>query len=134
MLTFRLLPEVEWPRLIQDGMEPFASQGLPPVEVRANWRIIVAEDDGRIIGLSSLRTEVLNDWTIHPEARRSAHLVTGLWQQTRAVLDQEGVSLVHATVQDDQPEVQSMVERLGYVNAPGKLYVLYVPACLLNER
>lgn len=131
-LTFRTLPEAEWPRLIAEGVEPFATYGLPPVEARPHWRMIVAERDGRIIGLSSLRTEILNDWAIQPEARRNPAIVVGLWRETKACLDREGIGLIHTTVRDEQVEVQDMVERLGYVGSPGKIYVLITDQCRLN--
>jgi hypothetical protein len=132
MLTFRDLPAAEWPNLLRDGIEPFATFGLPPNP--DHWRMVVAEEDGRIMALSSLRNEVLNDWWIHPDAQHSPTLVSGLWLATKAVLDDAGVSRIHATVSDAQPEVQYMVERLGYIPAGGKLYLLYVPDAILNER
>lgn len=131
-LTYRVLPSEEWPRLIHEGIEPFATHGLPDVDKWSGWRMIVAEEDGRIIALSCLRAEVLNDWYIRPDARRNPRLVHELWQQTRHVLDDEGIALLHVTVRDDQPEVQSMVERLGYQGAEGKVYALLVEQCLLN--
>lgn len=131
-LSFRTLPEEEWPRLIAEGIEPFASHGLPPVAARPHWRMVVAERDGRIIALSSLRTEILNDWTVTPAARRNPALVAGLWRATKACLDQEGIPVLHTTVGEAQVEVQAMVERLGYVGHPGKVYVLVVDQCVLN--
>lgn len=132
MLTCRLLPPDEWPRLIEAGFEPFATYGLP--EHPDHWRMIVAEADGQIVGLSSLRNEILNDWNIHPDARYSPSLIVGLWQATKAVLDAEGIDRLHATVSELQPEVQVMIQRLGYVPAAGKLFLLHVPDAVLNPR
>ena len=130
--TFRLLPPEEWTRLVETGMEPFVSFGLPDPE---HWRLIVAEVEGRIIGLSGLYNSVHNDpWWIAPEARHSPTVVRGLWRETKKVLDEAGVSFIYATVADQQPEVQAMVQRLGYVPAPGKLFLLNVADCALNDK
>jgi hypothetical protein len=130
-ISFRELPRREWPRLVQDGIEPFASSGLPDNE---HWRMLVCEQDGRIVGASILYDTVHNDWYIAPSARRNPAIVTGLWRETEKVLTAAGLSIVHTTVLDAQPEVQMMVERLGYLPAGGKLYLLHVPDCVLNER
>lgn len=131
MLTFRRLPPDEWPRLLEAGIEPFATVGLPDP---AHWILVAAEMDGRIVGVSSLVETVQNHWHIAPAARRSAAVVVGLWRETEAVLTEHGVTVLHATVADDQPEVQAMVERLGYQAAHGKLYVLHVPDAILSGR
>lgn len=130
-LTFRLLPPEEWARLVADGVEPFATYGLPDPD---HWRMLVCEVDGRVVGVSSLYETVHNDWWIAPDARRHPAIVSGLWRETKRVLDEAGIAMVHATVSDIQPEVQAMVERLGYLPAGGKLYLLHVPDCVLNDK
>lgn len=130
--TVRILPPEEWPKLVRDGIEPFATYGLPDIALRDNWRMVVAEEDGRIIALSSLRTEVLNDWFIAPSARKSPTLVERLWRETKQVLDDAGVRTIHATAGD--PGVQEMLPRLGYFRAPGDLYLLHTADCILNTR
>lgn len=132
-MTFRVLDDSEWSRLVEDGIEPFATHGLPDIPQRKHWRILIAEEAGRIVGASLLHEAVLNHWWIAPAARRQPTVVQGLWDATKAELDRAGVTLLHATVDDKQIEVQQMVERLGYVEGDGKLYVLYVPNCLLNR-
>lgn len=130
-MTFRELPPAEWMRLVTDGIEPFATHGLPDPQ---HWRLIVAEENGRIIACSSLVEQVHNHWFIHPAAQKRPQLVSGLWQATKTVLDAAEVQLVHATISDEQPEVQDMVERLGYIPAGGKLYLMPVANAVLNER
>lgn len=131
MLTFRQLPPEEWPRIVEAGIEPFATYGLPDP---THWIFLVAEQDGGILGVSSLYETVHNDWFIAPAARRHPAIVQGLWNATRAALEEYGVQMIHATVSDAQVEVQAMVERLGYQKAQGQLYVLFVPNCVLNEE
>lgn len=131
IFQFRELPEGEWGRLVTDGIEPFATHGLPPPD---HWRMLVAEQDGVIVACSSLYETVHNDWWIAATARSHPALVTGLWQETARILTQAGVELLHATVSDSQPEVQAMVERLGYIPAGGQLYLLHVPECVLNKE
>lgn len=130
-LTFRELPEAEWPRILEAGIEPFATYGLPDP---AHWILVVAEAEGRILGVSSLGEAVHNHWHIQPEARRSPTLVTGLWQATRAALESRGVNLLHTVVDEQLPEVQDMVRRLGYQPAEGTLFQIPVAACVLNGR
>ena len=131
-MIYRTLDVEEWPRLLTDGIEPYATYGLPEP---GHWIILAAiDEDGTIVGTSTLVETVQNHWYISPHTRRNPVVVDQLWQATRAVLDAHRVETIHATVSDDQPDVQAMVERLGYVPAPGKLYALTVARCLLNER
>ena len=130
-MTFRTLPPMEWNRLIEDDIEPFATTGLPDP---SHALIVVAEEDGHIHGASLLLETVVNHWCISSHARRSPTMVSGLWRATKAELDAHEVSVLHATVSDEHLEVQDMVERLGYHPADGKLYVLDVANCLLNGR
>jgi hypothetical protein len=129
--TFRELPFGEWARLVTDGIEPFASHGLPAPD---HWRMLVAEQAGVIVACSSLYETVHNDWWIAATARHHPALVGGLWRETSRVLAEAGVTLLHATVRDAQPEVQAMVERLGYIPAGGQLYLLHVPDCILTKE
>lgn len=129
-LTVRVLPHDEWFRLFDDGVEPFATTGILPDP--AHWRVIVAERDGRIIGASSLYDTVHNDWWIAPEGQRQTAVGLGLWRQTMQELQAAGVQVIHATVGD--PAVQAIVERLGYVEAPAKLYLLEIGVAPLNQE
>lgn len=132
-ITARELEEAEWGLLLQAGVEPFASVGLP-VD-RDHWRIVGAFDAGRLVGVAGLYEAVHNDpWWIAPSHRRNPVVVRQLWRALRVVLDRHGVGLLHVTVGDEQPAVQAMVERLGYQPAPGRLYLLYVPDAILNEK
>ncbi len=131
-LTFRVLPPEEWDKLVHDGVEPWVTYGLPDPD---HFMLIVAELDGRIIGVSSLQEVVLNHWWVNPEARRrSPGVIEGLWQTTEEQLRAHQVDFVHATVPNAQPEVQEMVERLGYIEADGRLYLLDVARCILNKK
>ena len=124
-MTFRTLPVEEWHRLVEDGIEPYATYGPPPDA--SHWVLIVAEDDrGRIVGCSSLVETVQNHWYIAPECRREMEVGLGLWKETLRTLQTHGVPQIHATVEDSQVDVQSIVERLGFVPADGLLYVLDV--------
>lgn len=131
-MTFRLLPPAEWPRLITEGVEPFASVGILPDP--EHGLIVVAEVDGRIMGVSSLLEAVHNHWWIRPDARRSPTMVTGLWETTYQTLVERNCPMIHTTVDERQVEVQAMVERMGYMPAPGQLYLLPIEDCVLNER
>lgn len=130
-MEFRTLDVSEWPLLLRDGIEPFATHGLPDP---AHWVLVAAIEEGRILGVSMLVEQVHNHWFISPDARRSPTLVSKLWQATKQVLDQAGAPTLHVTVADSQVEVQAIVEGLGYTPADGKLYIIQTDACVLNER
>lgn len=130
MTIYKLDPR-EWHRVVEDGIEPYATYGLPDP---AHAVLIVAEEDGRILAVSTLLEAVHNHWAIQPEARHSPALIAELWRHTKAVLDEAAVPTVHVTVADSQADVAAMVERLGYTPAEGTLYILDPARCLLNER
>lgn len=129
-MEFRPLAPAEWPLLIRDGIEPYATYGLPDP---AHTILIAALQDGRIMGVSHLGEAVLNHWSISTEARRSPSLVQGLWRETERVLQEKGVPSIHTTVADAQVEVQDMVERLGYQPADGKLYIIGVGQSVISQ-
>jgi hypothetical protein len=121
--TVRQLPAEEWARLLD--LEPFASGGLPDPE---HWRIIVAEVDGRIVGFCGLFNTVHWDpWWIDQAYQKHPAVFGGLLRAGLGVLTEFGVQTVHTTVPDIRPDLQALVEHFGFIEAPGKLYVLYVP-------
>lgn len=123
MLTTRQLPPEEWHRILDQGIEPFATHGLPGDP--SHWRLVVAEEDGVIVGLSGLYEAVHNDpWWVAPAYRGHPTILRRLWQEVRSVLDEHDVRMVFATVADDQPDVQQLAERFGFEPAPGRLYLL----------
>lgn len=122
-IVTRLLPEEEWPRLITAGIEPFATYGLPPRP--ESWRILVAEQDGSILGCSCLRTEVLNDWFLRPEARHSMTIGIKLWDATTALATELGLPNIHATILD--PTTQKLARHLGLEEYPGRLFIWAPP-------
>lgn len=130
-LTFRELPPAEWDRIVADGIEPYASHGLPDP---THAVCLVAEFRGHIVGVSLLMETVQNHWSIAPEMQHSPSTVIGLWRETKRVLDAHQIPLIHATVNDAQVDVQAMVEALGYVPADGKLYILSVADAVLNKK
>ena len=124
--TVRLLPPEEWGKLLAQGLEPWTSGGLPDPD---HWHIVVAEDAaGTIVGFCGMYETVHYEpiW-INPEWRRHPAVFGRLWRESRAILDAAGVQLIHATVPDDLPLQQTLVERFGFTPAAGKLYLLYVP-------
>jgi hypothetical protein len=130
-MTFRVLPESEWPRLVEDGIEPFVTEGLPEP---GHWVFVVAEDAGHIVGCSSLVETVQNHWWMAPAVRRSITTFMGLCRATKAVLDAHHVPVIHTTVPESHVDLQAMLERIGFVEAEGKLYILKVDQAVVNER
>jgi hypothetical protein len=122
-LTFRELPGEEWPK-VRD-IEPFDQAGLPPDN--GHWRILVAELDGQIIGCTSVHTQVHWDpWWIAPEHRTNPVVVRGLVRQGAELLTNLGIDHAFCTISDEQFLSQRLATRLGFIEAPGKLYLLNI--------
>ena len=129
-LTFREVESEEWPRLL--AFEPFASSGLP--EDNGHWRILVAEIDGKIVGCTSVHTQVHWDpWWIAPEHRGNAGIVRGLIRQGGELLDRIGVPHAFVTIEDQNLLSLALARRLGFEEAPGKLYIISIPELVRKE-
>lgn len=118
MITQRILPVEEWGRVAT--LEPFASGGLPDP---ANWRIVVVERDGEIVGMSSLFDSVHWDlfWVAAAE-RGNPVVFRELVEGGVAVMAEYGIDLVHTTIPLGRPDLARMLERVGFTAAPGELY------------
>lgn len=120
-MNTRELPWSEWPKLVIDRVEPFATHGLPPAN--DHWRIVVTEIDDRIVAAVSLHTQVHFDpWWIADEHRKNPGVVRGLLRESLSILDTVGIDHVFATVAE--PAVAALAEHLGFRPAPGTLYLL----------
>lgn len=118
MITTRLLPASEWQRLAE--FEPFASGGLPAPDL---WRIVVAEDDGRIVGFCGLFETVHWDpWYVDPAYRGNPVVFKDLIEGGVQVMIEHDINLVHTTVPDGRPDIEAMLLRFGFEQAPGKLF------------
>lgn len=118
----RPLPVEEWPRLLTQ--EPFRSGGLPDPTF---WRIIVAERDqtgGPIVAFVCLWTAIHCEpvW-FDPTVRHHPKLFQGLWEAAQTTVAAAGGSMVFATIDDDDPGLQDLWQRFGFIRAPGRLYV-----------
>lgn len=121
MIT-RELPPTEWPRLSQ--IPPF-DQGLPDPE---HWRILCCEDAGEILGVCGASDQVHWDpWWVHPDHQGKTSVFKQLLEAGLQMFSASDIYGVHVTVPDDRPELQALVERFGFIEAPGKLYLLAVP-------
>lgn len=123
-MTIRELPFIEWQRLVTDGAEPYASHGLPHSD--EHWRIIVAEDDtGKIVGAAALHTEVHFDpWWIADSHTGNVAVVRGLLRSSASLLRSLAIDHAFVTIDDQRIATQDQAERLGFVTAPGQLYLL----------
>ena len=122
-MTVRELPLDEWEKL--RAFPPFDTGGLPSPEY---FRVLVVEVDGRIIGLCGLSNQVHWDpWYVDPTHQGKAGVFRTLVGKGLEVLREFGVHGVHTTVPDTRPDLQQLVEKFGYVAAPGRLYLLHVP-------
>lgn len=116
--TVRVLPPEEWDRLA--AYEPFKSNGLPTID---HWRVIIVEDDGKIVGFCCLFNAVhWEPWWIAPLYRGKPGILRQLIEQSEAILTEAHVQTAFVTVGDDLPENQDLVEHFGFERAPGALY------------
>lgn len=117
--TIRTLPPDEWDRLLT--FEPFRSGGLPDPTF---WRIIVAEQAGAIVGFLGIWTAIHTEpFYLAPDVRHQPQLFMGMWAEAQRHLAAAGATMVFATVDDDQPDLQRLWEKFGFVGAPGRLFV-----------
>lgn len=121
-VAVRELPSAEWSRLL--NFEPFASAGLPNADY---WRVVVAEDEGQIVGFTCMYTAVHFEpiW-IDPHHQHQPGLFRDLWQASKAILAEHDVQMIFTVVPDVLPAQQALVERFGFVAAPGQLYIGHV--------
>ena len=123
--TVRELPEAEWPRVLE--FEPFATHGIP---VGEHWRIIVAEQDGHVVGFCCLFDAVhFEPWYIRPDQRGNPAVVRGLLRESRQMLTEAGIKGVFAVVERSASGLvplsyEHMLSRLGFRPAQGQLYFL----------
>lgn len=123
MLTTRELPATEWYKLVV--IPPFDESGVPDP---AHWRILVTEADGEIVGLSGASDQVhWEPFWVNPEHQGKAGVLRQLLEAGIQLFQAAGVAGVHISIPADQPELGAMVEKFGFVEAPGKLYLLAIP-------
>lgn len=125
MLTTRLLPPEDWGVL--RAIEPFASQGLPsdPEE----WRVIVVERDGVLVGTCALFTAVHWDcWWIDPAQRGKGTVLSALLVAALQLLGEAGVQTAYTGAEHSATAIADLLEHFGFTPAPGRLFVLDVPA------
>lgn len=126
MITSRVLPHEEWDRVA--AFAPFNEAGLPSGEAAQHWEILVVEDDGQIVACCSLSDQVHWDgFSVDAAHRGNPVVFRALLEQSLQTLIDAGVAGAHLTIPDDHPELAAMVERFGFIPAPGRLYLLAVP-------
>lgn len=122
MRQTRVLPPAEWPRLV--GTE---AETLWPLLEPSRDRVVVVEEDGRIIGCTALYYVLHADcvW-IHAEHRRRAGVARTLWRAVRhlARFLEERTLLVPVTLD----VMRRFIEREHGVKIPADHY-----AVSLNE-
>lgn len=107
MLTERLLPPHEWPRLSGTLMDP-AWQTLSHSD-----KVIVVEDDGEIIACTSLSQHwhLEGSW-IHPAYRQRVSVGRRLLKTIRALC--QALHVGEVFMMATNPESAAMCQKLGY--------------------
>lgn len=122
-MTVRELPIAEWEKL--RDFPPFDIAGIPSSD--EHFKILVAEVDGRIIGLCGLSTQIHWDpWFIDPTHQGKSGVFRALVAEGLGILRAVGAAGVHTTVPLDRPDLVDLVQRFGFIDAPGKLFLLNV--------
>ena len=118
MLTTRVLPAEEWPRLAGTDLE-----SLWPLMSPVFHRVIVAEDEGRIVGHCVVFTWVHLDGLWVDEARRGGGDVwRRLLHAVGAVGRQSGVKAMVAG--SDTEAMRDYLARLGGERLPAEFFVV----------
>jgi hypothetical protein len=121
-MQLRELPPDEWYKLAT--IPPFDA-GLPDP---THWRILCVEEAGQIVGVCGASNQVHWDpFWVHPNHQGKSAVFRHLLRAGIRLFQEAGVPGVHITVPNDQPELQALVQHFGFVEAPGKLYLLAVP-------
>lgn len=125
-ITLRQLPVDEWSRL-SEASGPLSGHQLPAAEAHA--RILVAEDEGRIIAYWVIAAMVhLDPLFIEAGYRHHPKLNLGLLGLLTLTLQEAGVTHAFACVADgDQPGNGHLLEKLGFSAVPGTLYSGTIP-------
>lgn len=119
----RLLPPEEWDKLAD--RPPFDQAGLPDSD---HWAIVVVEEGEEILASCALFDTVHWDgFHVNEEVRGNPAVFRALLGCSIAKLQAAGVPGVHMTIPANQPELELMAERFGFVKAPGTLYIVAVP-------
>ena len=122
-MTSRLLPPDEWFKLAD--RPPFDHAGLPDSD---HWLIVVVEEDGQILASCALLDTVHWDgFHVNEDQRGNPAVFKQLLERSIATLQAHGVPGAHVTVPEDHPALSAMVERFGFIPAPGRLYLYAVP-------
>ena len=122
----RVLPYDEWYKIAD--REPYAQIGIPAPD--GHWQIIVVEDatSGGILASCAIFDTVHWDgFQVNPEAQKNPVVFQALLAESLAALQANGVPGVHITVPNESPDLQQMVTAFGFVEAPGRLYLLQIP-------
>ena len=125
MIEGRVLEQFEWDRV--KDRPPYDQTGLPAKD--GHWEIIIVEDrTGEILASCAIFDTVHWDsWWIDPAHQGKAGAFRALVAQGLDELNARQIVGVHTTVPDTRPDLQELVERFGFMPAPGKLFLLHVP-------
>ncbi len=122
----RELPPEEWSRLL--AFQPFDTQGLPPTPTS---RIMVAEvggPGGAIVGYWGIFMAIhIEPLWIAPEYRKRPGVVRRMWRGIQSLLADLGADTAFACIFEADAPNKPLAQKLGFVEAPGKLYFIRFP-------
>lgn len=122
-LTTRLLPPDEWEKL--RAIEPYKSKGLPGEP--DDWRILVIEREGELVGTCALFTAVhWDNWWIAPKLRGTGGVLGALLRASVQLLAMAEIEQVYTGAARGDAEVEELLQHFGFAPAGGRLFVLEV--------
>jgi Acetyltransferase (GNAT) family len=126
-MTTRILPADEWGRLAGTDLDPMWRQFNPEF-----YRVIVAEDEGRVVGHCVVFTWVHLDgaWS-DPAYRKSGAVWRALLRTAGEVAKEAGVEALIAGSNTD--EMSGYLGRLGGTQLPASFFVVPMRGCFQKE-
>jgi len=118
MLTARILPPAEWPRLVGTESEKFAT--VAPTRPVLPF---VVEEDGRVVGTWTLTSyQVLEGLGVAAERRGKVAVQRALLREVRRFAAQTGLHQV--VTFSASAEVDRMLDRIGARAMPAAAWIL----------
>lgn len=128
MITHRVLPPEEWPRLA--GTE---AEGLWPQLDSENARVLVVEEDGEIVATwTAMRVVHMECLWVKPSHRGLAGVVRRLFGGLRQIAHEWDLRGV--VTSSLSPTVTDLIRRFGGSPLPGEMFVLPVEMARTRKR
>jgi hypothetical protein len=116
--SIRVLPQEEWPRLLQAEGSPFQKTQRLPDERFAT--VIAEEDYDEIVGTWMATQIILLEglWRKRPKGYSAKRLLIGMMRHLQNRRAKTAITYI------EDPEVAALADAAGFVKLPGAVYLL----------